>query len=242
MTFNVYIGYDEREDIAAQVCRYSILKRTDQLCPPNVYFLRSKDIPEFTRPKEPTQATDFTYTRFMIPYLERYGEKCDFSIFCDCDFLFQANIMALEYNFDKAKAVSVVKHPPYVPHTANKMDGIPQTPLVRKNWASLIVFNNKHPSNKKLTPEYVNTCNPGNQLHRFGWLDDSEIGSLTLEWNTLDDYYYLQRPKAIHYTDGGPWFENYKKTMYSMEWWMEYYDYTETTKQQRTLSPASSKS
>jgi hypothetical protein len=237
--FNVYIGYDEREDIAARVCKHSILTRTDLICPPNVYLLRSADILEYTRPKEPNQSTDFTYTRFMIPYLEGYGRHHDFSVFCDCDFLFQTDIMDLVYNVDKTKAVSVVKHPAYIPRTEIKMDGIQQHVMPRKNWASLIVFNNKHIANSRLTLDYVNHCMPGRRLHQFDWLQDEEIGSLPLEWNTLDDYYLLENPKAIHYTDGGPWFDNYKKTMYSQQWWEEYYDFTDVTRQQRILSPTS---
>ena len=234
MTFNVYIGYDEREDIAAQVCKHSILTRTDQLCPPNVFFLRSEDYPKFTRPKEPTQSTDFTYTRFLIPYIERYGQGCEYSVFCDCDFLFQANIIDLVYSVDPKHAISVVKHPPYIPHTKLKMDGMEQHIMRRKNWASLMVFNNKHPANKNLTLNYINNVTPGNRLHQFDWLKDTEIGSLPLEWNTLDDYYLLENPKAIHYTDGGPWFKNYEyqQTMYSDRWRNELNDFTNTRRKQ----------
>lgn len=222
--FNVYIGYDQREDVAAQVCRHSILSRTDQYCPPDVFFLKSSNIPEFTRPREPNQSTDFTYTRFLIPYIEGYRKT--FSVFCDCDFLFQTDIIDLITSVDPTKAVSVCKHPDYVPKTALKMDGIQQHTMPRKNWASLIVFNNNHPSNKRLTLDYVNNVTPGRRLHMFDWLSDDEIGSIPLEWNTLDNYYHLQSPKAIHYTDGGPWFENYQSTMYSQRWIYEYNEYT----------------
>lgn len=233
--FNVYIGYDAREDIAAQVCKHSIATRTDQRCPPGIYFLKSENIPEFTRPREPNQSTDFTYTRFMIPFIEGYGKT--FSVFCDCDFIFQADVIDLITSVDPTKAVSVCKHPAYIPLSQIKMDGIQQHQMPRKNWASLIVFNNNHPSNKKLTADYVNHVTPGRRLHMLDWLDDNEIGSIPLEWNTLDGYYHLSSPKAIHYTDGGPWFENYKHTMYSNLWWNEYHDFTNTTKQPRTLSP-----
>ena len=117
------------------------------------------------------------------------------------------------------------------------MGGINQHIMEKKNWASLIVFNNEHPSNKLLTLEYINTRMPGKYLHQLEWCAPYEIGSIPLNWNTLDDYYFLDNPKAIHYTDGGPWFEDYKKTMYSDYWWKEYYDYTNATGQQRDLSP-----
>ena len=170
----------------------------------------------------------------MIPFLEGYRDT--FSVFCDCDFLFQADVMNLILMIDKAKAISVCMHPPYVPHSLIKMDGIPQHPMKRKNWASLIVFNNNHPSNKRLTVDYVNNVMPGRRLHHFDWLEDNEIGSIPLEWNTLDNYYHLSEPQAIHYTDGGPWFQNYKHTMYSQQWWTEYDDFINTSKEPRTLS------
>ncbi len=234
INYNVYIGYDQREHIAAEVCKHSILKRADRFCPPTVRYLKSSDIPEFVRERETTQATDFTYTRFMIPFLEKYEGV---SVFCDCDFIFNTNVINLIIDSNLSKPVNVVKHPPYIPHSDTKMDNVPQHAMPRKNWASLIVFNNAHPSNRKLTPEYVNGVMPGRTLHQFGWLDDSEIGQLTLDWNTLDEYYFIDNPKAIHYTDGGPWFEKYKHTMYSDYWWTEYNDYIDSTRQQRTLSP-----
>jgi lipopolysaccharide biosynthesis glycosyltransferase len=212
--FNVYIGYDKREDIAAEICKYSILRRST-LIAPNVKYLRSTDIPEYNRTRDEKQSTDFTFTRFLIPFLQQYK---GFSIFCDCDFLFLDDIGELFRSVDPSKAVSVVKHPQYVPLSEIKMDGIEQHSMRRKNWASLMVFNNEHPSNRILTPEYVNTIMPGRKLHQFHWLADYEIGSLSLDWNTLDGYYELDNPRAIHYTEGGPWFDNYKETYYSSFW------------------------
>lgn len=220
--FNVYIGYDQREHLAAEVCKFSIQQRTDKLTPIDVKYLMSADIPSYKREREQTQSTDFTYTRFLVPFLNNYK---GYSIFCDCDFLFQADILDLFLRVDKTKPINVVKHPPYIPHTQIKMDGIAQHSMSKKNWASLIVFNNAHPSNAKLTPEYVNSVSPGRRLHQFEWLQSDEIGSIPLDWNTLDGYYFLDDPKAIHFTDGGPWFPQYKHTMYSARWWKEYYEY-----------------
>ncbi len=225
MDYNVYIGYDEREDIAAQVCKFSIVSRCSSLR--DVIFLKSKDIPEFTRPREPQQSTDFTYTRFLIPYLQDYLPG--FSIFCDCDFLFLVDIEDLIQNIDPNMAISVCKHPAYIPRSAIKMDGVVQHNMLRKNWASLIVFNNAHPSNQLLTPGYINTVTPGRKLHLLDWLKDDEIGSIPLNWNVLDDYYHLTDLKAIHYTDGGPWFDNYRNTMYSHYWMKEYDTFQRTT-------------
>lgn len=214
MELNVYIGYDEREKVAADVCKFSIEDHVRY--PIDITYLKSSDIPEFQREREPYQATDFTYTRFLVPYLNQY--KPGWSVFCDCDFLFLCDIRQIMQYIDPTKAVSVVQHPEYVPRTKTKMDGVSQSPLRRKNWASLIVFKNDHTKNKQLTPELVNTITPGRDLHQFAWLNDDEIGNLPMEWNCLDNYYYLEKPRAIHYTDGGPWFANYQDTPYAMRW------------------------
>jgi lipopolysaccharide biosynthesis glycosyltransferase len=209
--FNVYIGYDKREHIAAEVCKYSLRVNSGI----EAKYLRSDDIPQFIRPREDNQSTDFTYTRFLVPFLENYS---GFSVFCDCDFVFLHDIKSLLRSIDPEKAISVAKHPSYIPNSAIKMDGVVQHKMPRKNWASLIVFNNAHEACKKLTPEYINTVQPGKSLHLFEWVNDTDIGSIPLEWNTLDGYYHFQNPKAIHYTDGGPWFENYQETFYSDIW------------------------
>lgn len=216
---NVYIGYDEREHLAAEVCKFSIKINSGI----DAKYLKSKDIPQFTRPREPKQSTDFTYTRFLVPFLEGYK---GYSVFCDCDFVFLYSINSLMRSIDPMKAISVAKHPSYIPNSLTKMDGVSQHRMPRKNWASLIVFNNEHESCKKLTPDYVNNIHPGRSLHLLEWVDDADIGSIPLEWNTLDDYYHFANPKAIHYTDGGPWFENYQETMYSDIWKSYYEQYT----------------
>lgn len=211
----VFIGYDEREKLAAEVCAYSLFKHL-LLGEPEVYFLKKDEIPEYNRhiPGD-KESTDFTYTRFLVPYLSNYEGT---SIFVDCDFLFKADICELDFWMNDNSAVRVVKHPMYIPNSSVKMDGVYQHHMNKKNWASLIVFNNDHPSCKKLTPELINNYTNGRWFHQFGWCDESEIEALPLEWNCLDDYYYLEFPKAIHYTDGGPWFDEYQDTMYSEEW------------------------
>jgi len=163
-------------------------------------------------------STDFTFSRFWVPFLSDFK---GWSLFCDCDFLFLEDPESIVKDFDPDKAVYVVKHPGYIPNSQIKMDGIPQHRAYRKNWASFLWFNNEHPSNSVLTPDYLNNHRPGLDFHQLRWLKDEEIGSLPLEWNCLDDYYHLENPKAIHYTDGGPWFEGYEETQYSYLWNME---------------------
>jgi len=215
----VFIGYDKREHLAAMICKYSIVKRSPEST--HITFLKSIEIDAFKRERERTQSTDFTYTRFLVPYLSGYQ---GWSVFCDCDFLFLNDINLLMAYADPSKAVCVVKHPSYIPHTGLKMDNIPQHRMEKKNWASLMLFNNSHPDTQKLTPEYINTVQPGVLLHTFDWTDN--IGSIPMNWNVLDNYYDITPLNAIHYTDGGPWFENYKQTQYSNYWWREYHRYS----------------
>ena len=213
----IYIGYEEREHRAYEVCKYSLERRNPKDV--KVIRLRSQDISEYERNWGEPQSTDFTFTRFWVPYLSGYK---GYSIFVDCDFLFQAPIWELEKYVDPDCAVSLVKHPEYIPHSLVKMDKIVQHRSYRKNWASLMVFNNAHPDNQWLTPERLNNWRPGIDFHHINWTD--KIGSLPLEWNCLDGYYHLTEPKAIHYTDGGPWFDDYQETMYSHLWKSEEMD------------------
>jgi hypothetical protein len=206
----IYIGYEERERRAYDVCEHSLRYSTLE-----VKKLRSQDIPDYNRDWGEPQSTDFTYTRFWVPFLSNYT---GWSFFVDCDFLFLADPGELIKTFDPSMAAYVCKHPGYIPNSQIKMDGIPQHRAYRKNWASFMAFNNEHPSNRILTPHYLNNHRPGLDFHQLRWLHDDNIGSIPLEWNCLDDYYHLSDPKAIHYTDGGPWFEDYKETFYGELW------------------------
>ena len=79
----------------------------------------------------------------------------------------------------------------------------------------------------QLTPDYVNKAS-GLELHQFKWLESDElIGELPIEWNWLaDEYEYKEDVKNIHYTEGGPYFKDYKNTDYAIDW---FNDYKETT-------------
>ena len=207
----IFIGYDKREAKAYDVCKFSI----EQVSDIKINKLFSEDIETYNRDWGEPQSTDFTFTRFWVPQLSNYE---GWSFFVDCDFVFLADPLEILKDIDETKAAYVVQHPGYIPNSQIKMDGIAQHRAYRKNWASFILFNNSNPKNKRLTTEFLNNHRPGLDLHQLRWLDDEDIGALPLEWNCLDDYYYLENPKAIHYTDGGPWFDNYKETMYSDIW------------------------
>ena len=60
----------------------------------------------------------------------------------------------------------------------------------------------------------------GLELHRLTWLLDSEIGNLGVNWNWLvGDYIYPPEDvKNVHWTIGGPYFQEYSDVDYSDEW------------------------
>ena len=100
------------------------------------------------------------------------------------------------------------------------MDGQKQTIYPRKNWSSFIVFNCSHPSTKKLTLETVNN-ESGAYLHQFKWCEDNEIGSLDERWNWLEGWtsnHNSNKPFAVHYTRGGPWFSEWQDVEFAEEW------------------------
>ena len=93
----------------------------------------------------------------------------------------------------------------------------------RKNWSTMILWNCNHPKNKALTLDTVNTETP-KYLHRFEWLDDEDIGTLEHSWNWLVGWYNEKRDgqaKIIHYTEGGPWFEETRNCEYDHIWKQE---------------------
>ncbi len=104
------------------------------------------------------------------------------------------------------------------------MDGAVQTSYPRKNWSSLMLFNCAHPSVRKLTPEVVNR-ETGAYLHRLQWAADDDIGALPVEWNWLEGWNEKPTqgtPKAVHFTRGGPWFENWQNVDYGDLWRAEH--------------------
>jgi len=69
----VYIGWDSREPIAAEVCRYSILKHAS--IPVDVQFLKQDDLRMrgfYSRDVDALASTEFTFTRFLVPALNNY--------------------------------------------------------------------------------------------------------------------------------------------------------------------------
>ena len=218
----VFVGYDPREDIAYQVCKHSILTRQPNA---NVRPLVQKELRDagwYTRPVDKLASTEFTFTRFLVPELANFE---GWAVFMDCDMILTTDIKELFDQADDKYAVMCVQHD-YTPKEGMKMDGQKQTVYPRKNWSSVVLFNCAHPSNAKLTQDMVNDRElNGAYFHRFSWLKDEEIGELDHTWNYLVGVYDdIETPKLIHYTEGGPWFENYRDCEFNELWKKELQD------------------
>jgi hypothetical protein len=218
--FRIFIGWDSREPEAYDVAAYSLKRHASipvDVRPIKVEELRAKGL--YTRDKDPLASTEFTYTRFLTPALAGFG---GWALFCDCDFLWLGDVGGLIPYTKSDKAVFCVHHD-YTPKETTKMDGAVQTSYPRKNWSSLMLFNCGHPSVRKLTPEVVNR-ESGAYLHRMQWATDDEIGELPVTWNWLEGWNEKPAqgtPNVVHFTRGGPWFEQWQNVDYGDLWTAE---------------------
>lgn len=220
--FKIFIGYDPREIVAYHTLCHSILSRSSipvALIPINKDNLRGI----YTRNNDPHQSNEFSFSRFLVPFLAGYD---GWAIFMDCDMLVTGDIKELIDLQDDDKAVMVVKHD-YTPHDTEKYLGSKQYQYPRKNWSSVVLWNCGHVSNTKVDPAYVNTA-PALDLHRFRWLHDDLIGELPVTWNWLvGEYHYgyqgvqQHQVKNYHFTVGGPYFHEYAHVDGADKWFEE---------------------
>lgn len=221
----VYIGHDPREEAAYQAAVKSLAKVSPQavVTPLKLDKLAACGLlrrPMDTRgimydlPSNAYCSTEFAISRFLVPHLAQTG----WALFTDCDVVFLSDIAELFEQADPDKAVMVVKHPPQKDE-GSKMDGQAQARYPRKNWSSVVLWNCDHPANKRLSLQDVNE-RPGRDLHAFYWLADSEIGSLTPDWNWLVGVQEKPLfPKIAHFTLGCPGLSNWKGAEHDEIWW-----------------------
>ncbi|MDA9823942.1 hypothetical protein N9C56_15895 [Paracoccaceae bacterium] len=211
---NIYIGFDEVETTAYHTLAHSIIEHASG--PVRISPICSKHYKKFfNRKRDEKQSNDFSFTRFLVPYLNNYE---DAAIFMDCDMMLRTDIFQVLNDLDPDNAISVVMHD-YTPSDTVKYLNNVQYAYPRKNWSSFVVWNCAHPKNRTLTPEFVEKAT-GLALHRFTWLEDDEIGELDVRWNWLVGD-YIDPPvdvKNVHWTLGGPYFEEYSQVDFSSEW------------------------
>jgi hypothetical protein len=211
----VFIGYDAKLPVLYNVLQHSIQVRSSRPVSVNPIMLSQlADI--HTRERHPLASTEFSFSRFLTPYLSDYE---GWSLFIDNDMLVLDDIARLWELRDERFAVMCTKHD-HQPHEDIKFLGTVQTRYEKKNWSSVMLFNNARCG--ALTPEYVNTAT-GLELHQFKWLgNDDLIGGLPLRWNHLVGYNPPDPDVSlVHYTLGGPYFDEHRDCEYAAEWFRE---------------------
>ena len=225
MTWQIFAGFDSRETAAYQVCVRSLQAHAratvavEPLLEPHLRALglyrrrhERRDGRLWDSLSAAPMSTEFALTRFLVPQVC----SADWAVFCDCDFLWRADVHELLALADPRYAVMVVQHD-YRPEPGTKMDGQLQLQYRRKNWSSLMLWNCRHPAHEQLSG-LVNTWT-GRRLHAFEWLEDAQIGSLPEAWNWLEGHSPSSlEPKAVHFTRGTPDMPGYEHVPYADEW------------------------
>lgn len=214
----IFIGFDYKEIVAYNVLQHSINIRATEpisITPININHLKNI----FTRERNSLQSTEFSFSRFLVPYLCNYE---GWAIFMDCDMMVVDDIKNLWNLRNDKYAVMCVKHQ-HKPKEDIKFLNQVQTQYEKKNWSSVMLLNSS--KCKSLTLDYVNNAT-GLDLHRFKWLETEElIGEIPPKWNHLVDYndeIDISQISNLHWTEGGPYFKNYKNCGYSQDWFNEF--------------------
>lgn len=224
--FGVFIGYDEREARAAEVCARSLRRATrGEIEPEFLCAAKLQDQGLLWRPQDQRGGRDydltsneftstrFKNTRFLTPIICQTG----FKLFVDCDTLFLRDPREMLRDVMALHAVSVVKHA-YTPAESVKMMGQAQASYPRKNWSSVMLFNCDHAANRRLSLRDVNDRR-ARDLHQFYWLADAEIGALDPSWNWLANVTGRPIfPGIAHFTLGGPWLPDWPGAAHDDLW------------------------
>lgn len=206
------IGYDHSESGAFYTLAHSIHRAASMPVSVSPVSLRNLQ-GILTRDRDPLQSNDFSFSRFLVPWMMGYE---GWAIFSDCDMLVRDDPAKLWALRDDRYAVMCVHHN-HQPKETEKYLGNQQTVYPRKNWSSLMLMNCARL--QMLTPEYVNSA-AGLELHQFRYLEDAEIGTLPAEWNHLVGYdAHDPEAKLAHWTSGGPYFRGYEGVEFADEYW-----------------------
>lgn len=192
----VFVGYDPRQPIAYNVLQDSLHRHAKDRVQVEPLILAKLPI---TR----RGLTEFTYSRFLVPWLCGYEGA---AIFMDADIVVTGDIGELLAQADGKSAVQVMKQ------------------QAKFEWPSVMLFNNANCRN--LTPEYVE--DPANKLLELRW---GEVGEFSSEWNHCVNKVPPAEAKLYHYTEGIPywdevrgseldrhWLEAYKNSQHSVPW------------------------
>lgn len=185
----VFIGRDPRQPLAYNVLANSIVEHAS--VPVEITALSLKALPIERR-----GLTEFTFSRFLVPYL------CDFkglAVFLDADMVVTADIKELFDSFDHVSDVQVNKK------------------QKKFEWPSAMLFNCEQC--KILTPEYID--NKANVLFDFAWA--KEVGEFPREWNFCVGYEDIPYDaKLYHYTKGIPYWKETRGNEADKHWFAAY--------------------
>lgn len=215
-TARIFCGFDQREAIAFHVFAQSIIERAS--IPVEFHPLARQMLDGFDGQQDGSNA--FVYSRYLVPHL------CNFTgwaLFADGDMCMDADIAELWEQKNEGVhniAVKVVKHDYQTrykrKYVGTKMEA-DNVDYVRKNWSSVMLWNCAHHANRILTPEFVATAG-AEQLHRFKWLQDEQIGELPSWWNYLVRESPPNPAKLYHHTLGIPGIRHYADDYGSWKW------------------------
>ena len=209
----VFVGFDAREACVFHVFNQSVIESSS--VPVRIVPL-AEHLLKFDGQQDGSNA--FIYSRYLVPYLQGYK---GWALFCDGDQVLTSDIAELWALRDERYAAMVAKHDYETAHP-RKYVGTPlesdNIDYPKKNHSSVILWNCGHPSNRMLTKEFVAEAG-GAVLHRFDWLNESEVGELPLEWNWLvGEYDPNDKAKLYHWTLGVPGFTHYQRCDHHRIW------------------------
>ena len=154
-------------------------------------------------------SVQFSHSRFLTPIVAKRDGFSKWALFTDCDWLWLRDPWKLLEYADPSKTVMVVPHN-FQPANAVKMDGQSQFGYNCKLWSALMLWNLE--SDKLPTVKMVNE-ESGSYLHKFCWLDQSDIGHLPETWHWIPNHSPTtheakhssrQLLSALHFTHGPP--------------------------------------
>mgnify|MGYP001154543992 CR=1 FL=1 len=73
MSYNIYIGFELKEQIASDICEFSLRKNSNSDL--KINYLKKNELIKkgiYTRTVDKLSSTEFTFTRFLVPYLSNY--------------------------------------------------------------------------------------------------------------------------------------------------------------------------
>jgi len=196
----VFIGMDRRQPVGFNVAQWSIHANAKR--PTLVQPLIIDQLPVVRR-----GLTEFTFTRFLVPYLCNFE---GFAIFMDADMVVTQDINELFDSYDD----------PYGP-AVRVMKGQPKF-----EWPSLMYFNCAKCD--MLDPGYINDTS--NDPASLGWAD--RIGELPPRWNVMtlasESTELPDNAALLHYTEGLPCFFETQHTNGADVWKRAYQDMNRT--------------